>query len=66
MSENDLLMLRTFVQAYGLSEVLCGLASVCSAISLEMANYDAHHANAWMSHSVQLDGLAVEIEELVS
>jgi hypothetical protein len=63
IDDADLVLLGMLVDAHGLAEVLWGLARVCSDRSLAMASEDAHRANEWMSHSVQLDDLAVEIGE---
>jgi hypothetical protein len=61
IDDADLVLLGMLVDAHGLPEVLWGLARVCSDRSLAMASEDAHRANEWMSHSVQLDDLAAEI-----
>jgi hypothetical protein len=63
IDDADLVLLGMLVDAHGLPEVLWGLARVCSDRAEAIAKDDAHRANEWMSHSVQLDDLAAEIGE---
>jgi hypothetical protein len=61
IDDADLVLLGMLTDAHGLSEVLWGLARVCSDRSLALAKDDAHRATEWMRNSVELDNLAAEI-----
>jgi hypothetical protein len=63
MNEHDLLLLKTLVQAHGLSETLSALSAVCSTMAVELAPDCAHRSIAMMSISVQLDALSVEFDD---